>query len=159
MDSSERCPDFMLNQIRGGAKMSKIENPSQKGIFSTWNDAVSSYYSNVEKSIPQFHQASTNMYQEYVQALNNAVTSIIELQKEFVTKTGTKSILPDATMNIIHDSVEKLSRSFDIQNKITLSSIDAARQNIKTWNENSRAFANINKSIVDSCLSSINPNK
>lgn len=145
--------------MRGGAIMSKVENSTsnQKDIFSAWNELVDSYYSNIEKYVPQYHQASTNLFQEYLQAWNNAATSVIELQKEFATKTGIKSNLPEATVKIIHDSSEKMKRSFDVQNKISIASMDATKQNIKTWNENSSAFANINKNIVDSLISSVNP--
>ena len=147
----------MLNQIRGGAKMSQINNSSsQKDIFSVWNDVVNTYYTNLEKSITQFHQASTNMIQEYVQALNNSATSFIGLQKEFAIKTGLKPEVSNSTLKIIQDSAEKINQSFDVQNKMSLTSIDATKQNIRTWNENSSAFANINKSIVDSLMSSIN---
>jgi len=54
------------------------------------------------------------------------------------------------------DSAEKLTHSLTVQNKISVASIDAAKQNIRTWNEDSSAFADIGKSIVSS-LVSINP--
>ena len=42
--------------------MSKIENTNNhKDIYSVWNDGVETFYSNMEKLIPQFHQAATNL--------------------------------------------------------------------------------------------------
>ena len=58
---------------------------------------------------------------------------------------------------MINDSAEKFTRTFNVQNKISIASIDATKQNIRTWNENSNAFASINKHMVDSLISSINP--
>ena len=133
--------------------MSKLENTgSRKDIYSVWSDGVDNLYSNIEKSIPQFHQAATNLFQEYVKALNNASTSIIDIQREFATKAGIKSNLPESSINIIRDSSEKINRSFDVQSKMSIASIDATKQNIQTWNENSKSFANINKSIMDSLV-------
>ena len=133
--------------------MSKLENTgNQKDIYSVWKDGLDSFYSNIEKSIPQFHQASINLFQEYVKALNDASSSIVDIQREFATKAGIKSALPEASLNIIHDSAEKINRSFNVQSKMSIASIDATKQNIKTWNENSSAFANINKSMVDSLI-------
>ncbi len=138
--------------------MSKIENTTnQKDIYSVWKESVDNFYSNIEKSIPQFHQATTNLYQEYVEGWKNIASSAIDVQKEFATKAGIKSNLPEATTKIIHDSTEKLNRAIGVQNKISIASIDATKQNIKTWNENSNAFADLNKSMVDSFISSINP--
>jgi len=133
--------------------MSKLENTSShKDIYSVWSDGVDNLYSNIEKSIPQFHQAATNLFQEYVKALNNASTSIIDIQREFATKAGIKSNLPESSINIIRDSSEKINRSFDVQSRMSIASIDATKQNIQTWNENSKSFANINKSIMDSLV-------
>ncbi len=138
--------------------MSKIENTSNhKDIYSVWNDSVNSFYSNIEKSIPQFHQAATNLFQECVQAWNNASSSIIDIQREFATKTGIKSNLPESSLNIINDSTEKINRSFNVQSKMSIASIDATKQNIHTWNENSKSFVNINKSIMDSLVLPFNP--
>lgn len=138
--------------------MSKIENTSNhKDIYSVWNDSVNSFYSNIEKSIPQFHQAATNLFQEYVQAWNNASSSIIDIQREFATKTGIKSNLPESSLNMINDSTEKINRSFNVQSKMSIASIDATKQNIHTWNENSKSFLNINKSIMDSLVLPFNP--
>ena len=138
--------------------MSKIENTSNhKDIYSVWNDSVNSFYSNIEKSIPQFHQAATNLFQEYVQAWNNASSSIIDIQREFATKTGIKSNLPESSLSMINDSTEKINRSFNVQSKMSIASIDATKQNIHTWNENSKSFANINKSIMDSLVLPFSP--
>lgn len=138
--------------------MSKIENTSNhKDVYSVWKDGMDNFYSTIEKSIPQFHQAATNLFQEYVQALNNVSSSIVDIQREFATKAGIKSNLPESSISIMHDSAEKINRSLNVQSKISIASIDVAKQNIKTWNENSNAFANINKSMVASLISPFSP--
>ena len=131
--------------------MSKIENTnSHKDIYSAWKDGLDHFYSNIEKSIPQFHQAATNLVQEYVKAWNDVSLSIIDIQREFATKTRIKPNLPETSISMIHDSAEKINRSFDAQNKISIASINAVQQNIKTWNENSKSFININRNMMDS---------
>ncbi|MGY5147220.1 MAG: hypothetical protein ACW9W4_04410 [Candidatus Nitrosopumilus sp. bin_7KS] len=138
--------------------MSKIENTSNhKDVYSIWKDGMDNFYSTIEKSIPQFHQAATNLFQEYTKALNNVSSSIVDIHREFATKAGIKSNLPEASINMIYDSAEKINKSLDVQTKMSIASIDATQQNIKTWNENSTAFVNINKSIADSLISPFNP--
>lgn len=130
---------------------------NQKDIYSVWKDNIENYYSNIEKSIPQFHQASTNLFQEYVEAWSNIATSIVDIQKEYATKAGIKSNLPEASMKVMHDTTEEINKSFSVQNKISIASIDAAKQNIKAWNDNTSTFADLNKSIIDSMIYSVNP--
>jgi|GEM_PF-6859593 len=131
--------------------MSKIENTNNhKDIYSVWNDGVGTFYSNMEKSIPQFHQAATNLLQEYVQAWNDASSSIIDIQREFATKVGINVNMQESSMNMIHDSAEQIRRSLNLQTMMSIASIDATKQNIHTWNENSKSFANINKDMMDS---------
>ncbi|MDH3360789.1 MAG: hypothetical protein OEL56_05330 [Nitrosopumilus sp.] len=133
--------------------MSKIENiNNHKDIYSVWNDGVKTFYSNMEKSIPQFHQAATNLLQEYVQAWNDASSSIIDIQREFATKVGINANMQESSMNMMHDSAEKIRGSFNIHTMMSIASIDATKQNIHTWNENSKSFANINKDIMDSLV-------
>ena len=133
--------------------MSKIENTnSYKDIYSVWKNGLDHFYSNVEKSIPQFHQAATNLVQEYVKAWNDVSLSIIDIQREFAIKTRIKPNLPEISISMIHDSAEKINRSFDVQNKISVASINAVQQNIKTWNENSKSYININKNMMDSLV-------
>ncbi len=135
---------------------SDIVKTNQKDIYSVWSDNVESYYSNLERSIPKFHQAATNLMQEYVKAWNNVATSMINIQHQFATKAGVKSNLPESALKIVHDTTEDLNKVIDVQNSISIASIDTAKQNIKTWNENSSAFADLNKGIVDSLVSTIN---
>jgi hypothetical protein len=135
--------------------MSKIENSSiQIDIYSVWKNNAINFYSGMQKSIPEFHQASTNLIQEYVQSWNNFATSVIDIQREIATRAGIKSSLPDATLNVMNDSAANLNKSLTVQNKISVASIDAAKQNIRTWNENSSTFANLGKNIVNSLFSS-----
>lgn len=128
---------------------------SQKDIYSIWKDSVNTFYENMEKSVPQFHQAITNLYQEYIEAWNNVAISFIDIQKEYATKAGIKSNLPEATIKVLNDSAEELNKTLGIQNKVSIASLDAAKQNIRSLNDHSNAFADLNKSIVHSIIPSI----
>ena len=138
--------------------MSKLENTksNQKDIYSIWKDGVNAYYANLEKSIPQYHQAITSLYQEYFEAWNNVAISFIDIQKEYATKAGIKSNLPEATIKVLNDSADELNKTFNIQNKVSIASLDAAKQNIRSLNDHSNAFADLNKSIAHSMMPSIN---
>ena len=136
---------------------SDVVKSGHKDFYSVWHDNVASFYANWDKSIPKFHQAATNLAQEYVKAWSNIASSMINIQHEFATKAGVKSNMPDSALKIVHDTTDDLNKVIEVQNTISLASLDAARQNIKTWNESSNAFEELNKGIVDSLAFPINP--
>ena len=90
---------------------------------------------------------------EYLQAYENVVDSTIALQKEYVQKAGIAANIPEATLKVIHDTTEEFVKATSIQNQVTLATIDATQQNIKTFNDNAKSFADLNRNILQSWIS------
>ena len=140
--------------------MSKEQaNPNTKDIYAVCQQNIDKVLSSVKQSVPQYHQSVTNAQQEYLQACENVVNTSIAMQKEFARKAGITSNVPEAALKIIHDSTEELIKAASIQNQITLAAIDATQQNIKTFNDNSKAFSDLNKNIMQSWISAFTPSK
>ena len=135
--------------------MSKNETTkvNSKNLFSVYQENVNRMFNGVKKSVPQYHQSITNVQQEYLQAFENIIDSSIILQKEFVIKSGIVSDVPTATLKVIDDTTEEFVKASSINNQIVLATIDAAQQNIKTFNDNAKSFANLNKNILQSWIS------
>ena len=79
------------------------------------------------------------------------------MQREFANKTGINTALPEATENAVNKTNEQINKVQDVQNKVALATIDATRQNIKTFNENAKAFVDLNKSVMQSWLTAFTP--
>jgi len=126
---------------------------NSKNLFSVYQENVNRMFNGVKKSVPQYHQSITNVQQEYLQAFENIIDSSIILQKEFVIKSGIVSDVPTATLKVIDDTTEEFVKASSINNQIVLATIDAAQQNIKTFNDNAKSFANLNKNILQSWIS------
>ena len=122
-------------------------------VFAVYQQNVDSLFSSIEKSIPSYAEALTGLRQEYVQAYENAASSVISAQKEFASKTGINVDVPDAALNIIRDVNKQTIKTSSVQNQIALVAIDAAKQNVKTWNDNAKTFADLNKDIIQSWIS------
>ena len=134
--------------------MSKNEQtPEPKDVFSVYQENVDKLFSGIRHSVPQYHQSITNVQQEYLQAYENFVGSTIALQKEYAKKAGIVANIPQATLKVMHDTTEELVKATSINNQITLATIDAAQQNIKTFNDNAKSFAELNKNILQSWIS------
>ncbi len=126
---------------------------SQKDIFAVYQQNVDKYFNGIKQSVPRYHQSVTNVQQEYLDAVENVVNSTIELQKDYATKAGITTNIPSAVLKVIRDTTEEVVKAYDVQNKIVLAGIDSTQQNIKTFNENAKAFADLNKNIVQSWIS------
>ena len=135
--------------------MSKNETTqaNSKDVFSAYQENVDKLFNGIKQSVPQYHQSITNVQQEYLQAYENMVDSTISLQKEYVKKAGIKSDIPEATLKVIHDTTEEYVKAASIQNQIVLATIDATQQNIKTFNDNAKSFADLNRNILQSWIS------
>jgi len=134
--------------------MSKNEQTLEtKDMFSVYQENVDKIFSGIRHSVPQYHQSITNVQQEYLQAYENIVDSTITLQKEYAKKAGIATNIPQTTLKVIHDTTEEFVKATSIQNQITLATIDATQQNIKTFNDNAKSFADLNRNILQSWIS------
>ncbi len=129
------------------------QSTSQKDIFAVYQQNVDKYFSGIKQSVPRYHQSVTNVQQEYLDAVENVFNSTIALQKDFALKTGITTNVHSAALKVIRDTTEEIVKAYDVQNKVTIAAIDSAQQNIKTFNENAKAFADLNKNVVQSWIS------
>ena len=134
--------------------MSSTAQPkdSQKDIFAVYQQNVDKYFNGIKQSVPRYHQSVTNVQQEYLDACENVINSAITLQKEYATRSGVNTNVPSAGLKVIRDATEEVVKAYDVQNKVAIAAIDAAQQNIKTINDNSKSFADLNKNILQSWI-------
>ncbi len=136
--------------------MSTTEQKTQstvKDIYGVYQQNVDKLFDGIRQQVPRYHQSVTNVQQEYLQAVENIFNSSVALQKEFARKAGITTNVPDAALKVVRDTTEELVKASTIQNQIALATIDATQQNIKTFNDNAKAFADLNKNILQSWIS------
>jgi len=135
--------------------MSKNEQTqgTPKDVFSVYQQNVDKFFTSIKQSVPQYHQSITNVQQEYLQAYENIVDSSFTMQKEFARKSGIAANIPEATLKVIHDTTDEFVKAASMQNQIALATIDATQQNIKTFNDNAKSFADLNKNVLQSWIS------
>lgn len=139
--------------------MSKTTAQESKEIYAVAKQNVEKYFDEVEKTVPQYLQSITNLQQEYTSAWKNAIESAISLQQEFVNKSGISTNVPSVVLKMINDTTEEAIKLRAVQNKIILAAIDTTRQNVKTFNDNAKAFAELNNNILQSWISAFTPTR
>ena len=128
-----------------------------KEIYATYKQNVEKFFEDIEKTAPQYLQSITNLQQEYTSAWKNAIESAISLQQEFTTKAGINTNVPAAVIKAVNDVTEEVIKARSVQNKVILAAIDATKQNIKTFNENAKAFAGLNENLFQFWISAFTP--
>jgi hypothetical protein len=141
--------------------MSKNEQTqtNPKDAFSVYQQNVDKMFTSIKQSVPQYHQSITNVQQEYLQAYENIVDSSITLQKECAKKSGIAANIPEAALKVMRDTTEEIVKAASIQNQMALATIDATQQNIKTFNDNAKSFADLNKNIMQSWITAFTTRK
>lgn len=129
------------------------QTTSSKDVYDVTEQNVDKFFNGIKQHVPRYHQSVTNVQQEYLDAFENVINSSITLQKEFARKAGITTNVPEAALKAIKDTTEEIVKINSMQNQIALAAIDATQQNIKTFNDNTKAFADLNKNIVQSWIS------
>lgn len=137
--------------------MSNTEQP--KDIFALYIQNVDKFFNGIEKTIPSYHQSITDLQQEWLQAFENNIKSIVTLQQEFANKAGINTTVPEAALKAIRDTNEEVVKSYSVQNQVFLAAIDATKQNVKTFNDNTKSFADMNKNIMRYWISAFTPTR
>jgi len=136
--------------------MSKTTHDT-KEIYETYKQNVEKFFEDIEKAAPQYLQSITNLQQECTSACKNAIESTISLQQEFATKAGINTNVPAAVIKAVNDITEEVIKARSVQNKVILAAIDATKQNIKTFNENAKAFTGLNENLFQFWISALTP--
>lgn len=124
-----------------------------KNVFAVYQQCVDKFLDTVKQSVPKYHQSITNAQQEYVGACENVINSTISLQREYARRTGITANVPEATLKIMRNATDEAIKAASISNQITLATIDVTQQNVKTFNDNAKAFADLNRNIIQSWIS------
>lgn len=138
--------------------MSKT-TPETKEIFAVYKQNIDKFFDDVEKSLPQYLQSITNLQQEYTEAWKNAFDSAVSLQQEYATKSGLNTNVPSAYIKMVNDATEEIIKARSVQNKIALATIDVARQNLKSFNDSTKAFSELNQNMLQSWISAWTPTR
>ncbi len=128
-----------------------------KEIFAVYKQNVNRYFDEVEKNVAQYLQAVTNLQQECATACKNTIETAITVQQEFASKSGLYSNVPAAYLKMINDTTEEIVKTGSVQSKAALAAIDTVRQNVKTFNDNAKAFSEMNANVLQSWFSTWTP--
>ena len=119
-------------------------------VYSLYKQNVQKYFENISKITPQYFQSISHLQEEYLKACQKTINASVDMQQEFARKTGVSTEIPSTAKTAIIDTSKQIVQASTMNNQFVKTTIDTAVQNIQTFNENVNAFADLNKTIVQS---------
>lgn len=138
-------------QNKSDNKMSK-QTETTTDVYAVYAKNFDKIHGNVEKSTPHFLQSYTSLQQEYLTTWSEFVHSILAIQQHYANRMGINATVPEAAVTAFGDIADQVVKAIDVQTKIVQTALDATRQNVKTINDNTKAFAELNQNIINSCM-------
>jgi len=130
-----------------------MSNQTSEDVYDAYKQNVEKYFENIESTAPLYSQALTSIQAECYKTYKNAITSAISFQQEFAKKTGISTELPESVKNVIVDTGKQITNARSVQNQIVQATTNSVLQNIKTLNDNTSTFADLNRNILQSWIS------
>ena len=132
--------------------MNKSSDES-KDIFGVSKKNVERFFNEIEKSSPKYQQSISKLQQNYIDAWKTVINSAISLEQEYAIKAGYKMEVPDSVLRTIRDITDVSLQAYAQQNKMTADATEATKQAFKTFNQNTKSFATLNKEIMGYIMS------
>lgn len=128
-----------------------------KDVFGIYEESINNVFATINKEVPRFHQVITDLQQQCVQTFENTMKTGISVQREFANKTGINTNIPDAALTTIRDTNMEINKIYSLQTQMIQTAMDTTKQNIKTFNDNAKSFADLNRNIIQSWMSLFTP--
>lgn len=107
---------------------------------------------------PQYAQAISNLQQEYIEAVRNAIQTITSVERQFANSNSSNSnnvAVSDAAAPYVqgfvkqsNDFTNNIIRIADINNQLTINALNALRENVKNFSRTVEASAEFNSNIA-----------
>ena len=130
--------------------MSKSQETTAKNVFELYQENINNVFATINKEVPKFHQSFTDLQQQCMQTCENTTKTVLSLQGEVANKTGINMNIPDAALATIRNTNEEITKAYSLYSQMVQTSIDTAKQNIKTLNDNAKSFTDLNRNIIQS---------
>lgn len=122
-------------------------------IFGVSKKNIARFFDEIEKSTPKYHESVAKLQQDYIDAWKTVINSAISLEQEYAAKAGYKAEVPESVLKTIREITDISLQAYANQNKISIDTSEATKQAFKTFNQNTKSFATLNKEIMGYIMS------
>lgn len=115
-----------------------------------FNQSIEKYFKNVSVNTASYLQSVSDLQQEIINSRKKNAESFILLQKIIAEKTKSNTKISDESLKIVNDFAKQANQTWELQNQLMLTSIDALSKNIQAFNENADTQLEMNKKLINS---------
>ena len=133
------------------------ENNKKHENFAVIEQINKKYFTEIEGSVLHYQQTLFDLQNECYKFWKNAVKANVSLQKEFAEKSGYNFTLPKTAQSILENIGDEVTKYRLASNKIAITTIESGKKSVKTWNENSNSFVDLNRNIIQYWLTAFVP--
>ena len=134
---------------------STAEVSSATHVFDTARENFVRVVDQMANVQPQYSQAFSNLQLDYIQTAKNVIQNTISAQKQLV---GSWNVMPVSTTPYTEQFTRQSNeitnntlRAVDINNKLAINSVDAARENLRIYNHTVDAVTEFSNNIAKAC--------
>ena len=131
----------------------------KQDVLTVYNQNIQRYFISAKKTTSVYLQSVTDLQEKIIETWKKSMDSANSLQQKFAQDSKMKIEVPDASINMINEISNQANKAQELQNKMMIASIEAIRENIKSFNNNVISFTEVNRKLAESCGSQmVSPN-
>ena len=131
----------------------------KQDVLTVYNQNIQRYFISAKTTTSVYLQSVTDLQEKIIETWKKSMDSAISLQQKFAQDSKMKVEVPDASIKMINEISDQANMAQELQNKMMVASIEAIRENIKSFNNNVKSFTEVNRKLAESCGSQmVSPN-
>jgi hypothetical protein len=132
---------------------STAEVSSASHVFDTVKENFVRAVDQIANVQPQYSQAFSNLQLDYIQTARNVIQNTISAQKQLVGSWNIPVSIPytEQFTRQSNEITNNALRAVNINNKLAISSVDVARENLKIYNRTVDAVTEFSNNIAKAC--------
>ena len=130
--------------------MSKQTTHQIGDIYQVFQKNFGKYFSEAEKSVPQYFQSVINYQKTYLDTWRNTVEAVFDVQRKYSQKAQINTQIPAASTNAIDKATDGLIKVGRIQEQYLNAAFAVTEQNVKSFYESAEAYAEFYNHTVES---------
>jgi uncharacterized protein Yka (UPF0111/DUF47 family) len=155
---STTAAKYSTNTTKDAATAAATAAVNVTHIVDAVNENFTRLVNEAGKVQPQYAQAISNLQQEYIEAVRNAIQTITSVEKQFANSNISNSnnvVVSDTAapyvqgfVKQLNDFTNNISRIADINNQLTINALNALRENVKNFSRTVEATSEFNSNIA-----------
>jgi hypothetical protein len=134
--------------------MSKQTTQQGRDIFEVYQKNFARYFSEAEKTVPQYFQSVIGYQKSFLNTWRNAVDAAIDVQRKYAHKAQINTQIPTATTKTADKATDGIIKVGQIQEQYSNAILDVTEENVKSFYETAEAFADFYTNSIETWFSS-----